>query len=89
MNEFAMKDFAFIFPIKALVFGKSELPVCRQQLALTSCVCAFGAAGLRRGLQGSFAGIGGIRLHVRLLIVMMRIGENPVLLHCPTGHHFL
>lgn len=56
--------------------------------SLTSCVCAFCAAGLRRGLQGSFAGIGGIGLHVRLLIVMMRIGENPVLLHCPTGHHF-
>lgn len=42
-------------------------------VALTSCVCAFGAAGLRRGLQGSFTRVWGIGLHVWLLIMMVRI----------------
>lgn len=55
---------------------------------LTSSVCAFSAAGLGRRLQRSLARIWGIRLHVWLLIVMVRIGKNPVLLHCPAGHHF-
>lgn len=40
---------------------------------LTSRVCAFGAAGLRRGLQGSFARVRGIGLHVWLLVVMVRV----------------
>lgn len=56
--------------------------------ALTSRVCAFGAAGLRRSLQGSFTWVRGIGLHVWLLIVMVRIWENPVLLYCSAGHHF-
>lgn len=55
---------------------------------LTSRVCALGAARLGRGLQRSFTGIWGIRLHVWLLIVMVRIRENPVLLNCPASHHF-
>lgn len=42
-------------------------------VALTSCVCAFGAAGLRRGLQGSFTRVWGIGLHMWLLIMMVRI----------------
>ena len=55
---------------------------------LTSSVCAFRTASLGRGLERSFTRIWWIRLHVRLLIVMVRIRENPVLLYCPAGHHF-
>lgn len=62
----------------------SRIPIA----ALTSRVCAFGAAGLRRSLQGSFTWVRGIGLHVWLLIVMVRIWKNPVLLYSSAGHHF-
>lgn len=67
----------------ALVFARlpeneatlSETPAAPRIpiVALTSCVCAFGAAGLRRGLQGSFTRVGGIGLHMWLLVMMVRI----------------
>lgn len=41
--------------------------------ALTSRVCAFGAASLRRRLQRSFARVWWVGLHVWLLTVMVRI----------------
>lgn len=47
----------------------SRIPIA----ALTSRVCAFRAAGLRRGLQWSFTRVRRIGLHVWLLIVMVRI----------------
>lgn len=56
---------------------------------LTPCVGALGAARFGRRLQRSLAGVWRVRLHVWLLIVVVRIGENAVLLHCPAGHHFL
>lgn len=56
---------------------------------LTPRVGALGAARFGRRLQRSLAGVRRVRLHMRLLIVVVRIGENAVLLHCPAGHHFL
>lgn len=82
----------FAMAVTATRWGKSGLFSLEGPLlvcCLTPRVGALGAARLGRRLQRSLAGVRRVRLHVRLLIVVVRIGENAVLLHCPAGHHFL
>lgn len=75
--------------VKAVCSREGPLLVCLLSCCLTPRVGALGAARLGRRLQRSLAGVRRVRLHVRLLIVVVRIGKNAVLLHCPSGHHFL